>query len=162
MRIHVGCELTFEFPQTTPMIAMLNVHFSRVSDLERPDHLMTNPAVPIEGYRDSFGNWCSRLVAPAGRFSLGTDAIVRDPGVPDLIDLNALQHQVQHLPIENLLFYLVVATVRPIAYPTRPGASSDTRRSAGHGCRPSATSYTTTSPSATNTPVPPEPRPKHT
>src|SRR5258706_16462679 len=39
MRIHVGCELTFEFPQTTPMIVMLNVHFSRVSDLERPDHL---------------------------------------------------------------------------------------------------------------------------
>ena len=78
MRIHVGCQLTFEFPRTTPMIAMLNVHFSRVSDLERPDHLMTNPAVPIEGYRDSFGNWCSRLVAPAGRFSLGANAIVRD------------------------------------------------------------------------------------
>ena len=84
MRIHVGCELTFEFPQTTPMIAMLNVHFSRVSDLERPDHLMTNPAVPIEGYRDSFGNWCSRLVAPAGRFSLSTDAIVRDSGIPEI------------------------------------------------------------------------------
>jgi hypothetical protein len=35
MRIHVGCELSFEFPQTTPMIATLNVHFSRVSELER-------------------------------------------------------------------------------------------------------------------------------
>ena len=80
MRIHVGCELTFEFSQTMPMIVTLNVHFSRFSDLERPDHLVTNPSVPIEGYRDSFGNWCSRLVAPAGRFSLGTDAIVRDPG----------------------------------------------------------------------------------
>ena len=77
MRIHVGCELSFEFPQTTPMIATLNVHFSRVSDLERPDYLITNPSVPIEGYRDSFGNWCSRLVAPSGRFTLGTDAIIR-------------------------------------------------------------------------------------
>jgi hypothetical protein len=28
------CELSFEFPQTMPMIATLNVHFSRVSDLE--------------------------------------------------------------------------------------------------------------------------------
>ena len=72
MRIQVGCELTFDFPQSTPMIACLNVHFSRVSDLERPDYLVTNPAVPIEGYRDSFGNWCNRLVAPAGRFTLGT------------------------------------------------------------------------------------------
>ena len=78
MRIHAGCQLRFEFPQTTPLIATLNVHFSRVSELERPDYLITNPSVPVEGYRDSFGNWCSRLVAPAGHFSLGTDAIVRD------------------------------------------------------------------------------------
>jgi transglutaminase-like putative cysteine protease len=106
MRIHVGCELTFDFPQAAPMIATLNVHFSRFSDLERADHLMTKPSVPVEGYRDSFGNWCSRLVAPAGRFSLGTDAIVRDPGVPDPVDLYALQHQVQQLPADTLLYLL--------------------------------------------------------
>jgi transglutaminase-like putative cysteine protease len=106
MRIHVGCELTFEFPQTTPLIAMLNVHFSRISDLERPDYLVTDPSVPIESYRDSFGNWCNRLVAPAGRFTLRTDTVVRDPGSPDPIALDALQHQVQHLPAESLLFLL--------------------------------------------------------
>src|SRR5208337_1059577 len=106
MRIHIGCQIDFEFPQITPMIAMLNVHFSRFSDLERPDHLVTIPSVPVEGYRDSFGNWCSRLVAPAGRFSLSTDAVVRDAGATDPIDLNALQHQVQHLPTETLPFLL--------------------------------------------------------
>ena len=106
MRIHVGCELTFEFPQTTPLIAMLNVHFSRISDLERPDYLATDPSVPIESYRDSFGNWCNRLVAPAGRFTLGTDTVVRDGGSPDPVALDALQHQVQHLPADSLLFLL--------------------------------------------------------
>jgi transglutaminase-like putative cysteine protease len=106
MRIHVGCEMTFDFPQTTPLIAMLNVHFSRVPDLERPDYLMTQPSVPIESYRDSFGNWCNRLVAPAGRFSLGTDTVVRDRGAPDQTVPDALQHQVQHLPSETLLFLL--------------------------------------------------------
>ena len=106
MRIHLGCELRFEFPQTTPMIAILNVHSSRVSQLEHPDYLITNPSVPIEGYRDSFGNWCSRLVAPGGHFRLGTDAIVGDSGLPDPIDLNALQHQVEHLPAEVVLFLL--------------------------------------------------------
>ena len=106
MRIHIGCELRFEFPQTTPMIATLNVHFSRVSELERPDYLITNPSVPIEGYRDSFGNWCNRLVAPSGGFNLGTDAIIRDSGMPDPIEVNALQHQVQHLPAEVMLFLL--------------------------------------------------------
>ena len=72
MRIHVGCQLEFEFQQMTPMILTLNVHFSRVSDLERPDYLTTNPSVLVKSYRDSFGNWCGRLVTPAGRFSLGT------------------------------------------------------------------------------------------
>jgi len=45
MRIHVGCEVSFELSQTTPMIATLNAHFSRSPDLERPDHLMTNPTI---------------------------------------------------------------------------------------------------------------------
>jgi hypothetical protein len=40
MRIHVGCELSFDFPQTMPMIVTLNVHFSRFSDLERPHELL--------------------------------------------------------------------------------------------------------------------------
>lgn len=51
---------------------MLNVHYSRASDLERPDFLTSNPPVPIESYRDSFGNGCNRLAARPGRFSFGT------------------------------------------------------------------------------------------
>ena len=60
MRINVGCELTFEFSQTMPMIVTLNVHFSRSSDLERPDHLMTNPSVPDRGLSRQF----RKLVQP--------------------------------------------------------------------------------------------------
>jgi transglutaminase-like putative cysteine protease len=106
MRIRVGCEMTYELEQATPMIVMLNVHASRVSDLERPDYLVTIPSVPIEGYRDSFGNWCTRLVAPSGRFGLKTETIVRDSGQLEAADLGAEQHQVQDLPAETLLFLL--------------------------------------------------------
>lgn len=106
MRIQIGCELTFDFPQVTPLIALLNVHFSRVSDLERPDHLQTSPTVPIEGYRDSFGNWCTRLVAPPGRFTLGTNTVIRDAGVPEVPMTDAIQHEVQYLPAETLQFLL--------------------------------------------------------
>ena len=102
----LGAKLTLELPQTTPMIATLHVHFSRASDLECPDHLVINPAVPVEGYRDSFGNWCNRLVAPGGRFTLGTNAVIRDAGASDPVDLNAVQHQVQHLPTDTLQFLL--------------------------------------------------------
>lgn len=106
MRLAVGSALDFDFPQPTPMIVMLNVHFSRVGDLEWPDHLTTSPSVPVRGYRDVFGNWCNRFVAPAGRFSLGTNAVVRDSGAPDPADWGAVQHAVEDLPSEVLLFLL--------------------------------------------------------
>lgn len=106
MRIHLGCEMSFDFPQATPLIAMLNVHYSRASDLERPDFLISNPAVPIESYRDSFGNWCNRLVAPQGRFTLGTDAVIRDPGTFETGDPTAAQHDVERLPSDTLLYLL--------------------------------------------------------
>src|ERR1700758_3137762 len=61
MKIHVGYELIYDFPQPTPMIMVLGVHFSRASDVVVPDHLMTSPSVPISPYRDLFGNWCSRI-----------------------------------------------------------------------------------------------------
>lgn len=106
MRIHLGCSMTFDVPRPTPMIAMLNVHFSRASDLEFADHLRTEPAVPIEGYRDGFGNWCTRLVAPAGSFTLGTDAILNDRSPEEKPDYQAVQHQVQDLPVETLMYLL--------------------------------------------------------
>ena len=106
MRIRVGCEMTYQFGQDTPMIVMLNVHASRVSDLEQPDYVITTPSVPLEGYRDTFGNWCNRLVAPSGPFSLKTDTVVRDSGQPDPADVGAGQHPVQNLPADTVLFLL--------------------------------------------------------
>lgn len=104
MRISIGCSLTFDLPQETPMVTLLNVHFSRVGDLEWPDVLLTDPSVRVIGYRDMFGNWCSRLVAPAGRFTLGTNAIIHDEGVPDPMVPEVLQHQVQDLPADTLVY----------------------------------------------------------
>jgi transglutaminase-like putative cysteine protease len=72
VKLRVGYELQYEFPQPTPLIAMLNVHFSRVADLAAPDHIVISPSVPISCYRDGFGNWCSRIVAPAGQVRLST------------------------------------------------------------------------------------------
>jgi hypothetical protein len=70
MQIRVGYELHYDFPQPTPMILTLHVHSSRSADLARPDHMMTTPAVSMAAYRDGFGNWCTRLVAPQGHFSV--------------------------------------------------------------------------------------------
>ena len=52
-----------------------NIHHTRASDIVIPDHPTTSPSVPITFYRDAFGNWCSRIVAPAGRTRLSATAI---------------------------------------------------------------------------------------
>lgn len=106
MYLRVGYELIYDCPQPTPMILTLNIHYSRVSDIVAPDHLITTPALPVTAYRDGFGNWCSRIVAPAGQTRLFTDAVVRDSGLPDVVVPGALQHFVQDLPEETLVYLL--------------------------------------------------------
>jgi transglutaminase-like putative cysteine protease len=106
MRIHLGCELVFDLPQATPMIMMLNVHYSRAAQLERPDHLVTQPPVPIEAFRDNFGNWCCRVVGPPGRFLISTDSVILDDGRADPVHADAIQHRVEDLPSDTLPFLL--------------------------------------------------------
>jgi transglutaminase-like putative cysteine protease len=106
MQIRVGYELVYECPQPTPMIVALNVHYSRASDLTKPDNLVVRPAVPVNAYRDLYGNWCNRIVAPAGRVTLTSDAIIQDSGLPDAVAPMARQRALQELPEESLVFLL--------------------------------------------------------
>ncbi len=106
MKIRVGYELIYEFPQATPVILVLGSHFTRASDVIVPDNLTTSPRVPIYPYRDGFGNWCSRIVAPPGRIRLSADGLLRDSGAPDPVDPSAWQHPVEDLPAETLVYLL--------------------------------------------------------
>jgi len=106
MQLRIGYELVYEVPQPTPMILTLSVHYTRVSDLVRPDLMITNPSVPLQAYRDSFGNWCTRLVAPRGTLRISADTVLNDHGLPDSISPGAQQHPVEALPEEALIFLL--------------------------------------------------------
>jgi transglutaminase-like putative cysteine protease len=106
VKIRTGYDLAFECAQPLPMLAMLHIHYSRASDIIRPDHLLTDPPTPLASYRDSFGNWCTRLVLPPGRTRLTAEALVRDSGLPDPTFPLARQHPVPELPSETLLFLL--------------------------------------------------------
>ena len=106
MKIRIGYEMVYDCPQPTPMILTLSVHYTRVSDMIQPDHLIADPPVPMTAYRDSFGNWCSRIVAPKGLLKLSTDALVRDTGQPDIVVWHAKQTPVEALPDDTLLFLL--------------------------------------------------------
>ena len=106
MQIHVGFEMVYDCPQPTPMIFNVNVHFTRVSDLVGRDDLVFDPPLPMAAYRDSFGNWCSRIVAPKGRMTITANALVNDSGHTDPIIPQAQQVPVPDLPEETLLFLL--------------------------------------------------------
>jgi transglutaminase-like putative cysteine protease len=106
MQIRVGYELIYDCPQPTPMIVTLNIHYTRASDIVVPDFMTTDPRVPVSAYRDGFGNWCTRLVAPRGRIRIATTGVVRDTGEPDDVAPSAWQHLVQDLPEETLVFLL--------------------------------------------------------
>jgi len=106
MLIQVGYELVFYCPQETPMILMLNIHYSRALDIVSPDCLTTDPQTPVTAYRDGFGNWCSRIVAPVGRIRLTSTGVVRDSAQPDVLTPGAQQHALQELPQETLVFLL--------------------------------------------------------
>jgi len=106
MLISLGCRLTFTFPQPTPVIAMLNVHCEHLDNMVHQDDLVTHPRVPIAGYRDGFGNWCVRMLAPVGDFVLSTNGVFRDTGELDPIALSARQHEVQDLPFDTLVYLL--------------------------------------------------------
>ena len=106
MQLRIGYELIYSFPQPTPIILVLNVHQSRVADLIVPDRVITEPALPANAYRDLFGNLCHRLLAPAGRLRITTDATIRDSGRPDEVVPNAWQDPVEDLPEDTLVYLL--------------------------------------------------------
>ena len=106
MKIRVGYELVYDCPQQTPMVLMLNIHHTRASDIVVPDRMVAEPFAPTTPYRDGFGNWCTRILAPAGRLRLSANAVVNDTGEPDPIARAECQHAVEDLPEESLVFLL--------------------------------------------------------
>ncbi len=106
MQIHVGYEIGYTIAQYTPMVLTLNVHHSRVSDLVQPDWMRFEPSVSSQGYRDGFGNWCTRIVAPPGTIVISSSATVNDRGAPEPVVEGATEIPVHQLPAETLVFLL--------------------------------------------------------
>ena len=106
MRIRAGFEIAYDCPEPVPMLLMLSVHPSRRDDLETPDWVQTNPMVDVQQYLDGFGNICSRVLAPAGRFVITSDFVIQDPGVVDEYAPDAVEIPVAELPNEVIVYLL--------------------------------------------------------
>ena len=106
MQIKLGFEISYAAVQPTPMVIMLSIHPSRRADIIGTEIITAEPYVPIGFYHDSFGNICGRLVAPAGGVTLLGSALVRDSGLPDVVNPAAEQAPIEQLP-DDLLLYLM-------------------------------------------------------
>lgn len=104
MHIRLGYDISYDLPQATPMVLMLNVHASRMGDLLEADEIRTDPLLPLHHYYDGFGNRCARIVAPKGRLRLTGTTLITDSGLPEAQPLGMPQIPVQELPDETLVY----------------------------------------------------------
>jgi transglutaminase-like putative cysteine protease len=106
MLIRLGYDIQFDVPAAVPIVAVLNVYPSRAIDLLEPDCMHVEPTVPIQPYTDTFGNLCSRFLAPPGKLRLWNSTLIRDSGNPDPVCPEARQVPVQDLPTDALQYLL--------------------------------------------------------
>jgi transglutaminase-like putative cysteine protease len=106
MQIRLGYDLRFNTCARVPVVALLNVHPSREKDLREPDLLRMEPDVPLSAYIDTFGNRCTRFVAPTGGIRLSNSFLIEDSGLPDPRNFSAREVPVEELPTETLRYLL--------------------------------------------------------
>ena len=106
IHIRVGYDIVYSCVNPTPMLVMLNLRPERAKDLVTPQIMSLGPAIPTRRYVDSFGNICTRLLAPAGDIRFSADFIVADSGEPDPQVPDAIQHSVDDLPDDVIVFLL--------------------------------------------------------
>lgn len=106
MLIQGGFNLAYDCIDYTPMILALSIRPERARDLVEAETLTLFPEVPFQEFADSFGNKCTRLIAPPGRLSLWNRFVIADSGLPEDLPINAYQHQVGELPEHTLGFLL--------------------------------------------------------
>ena len=106
MLIRLGFDIQFEIPSPVAMVALFHVHRTRRADLREPDEPRITPTIPIDEYEDSFGNVCTRFVAPAGTLQLYNSTLIEDSGEPDPVNPQASQMPVEDLPPEVLRYLL--------------------------------------------------------
>ncbi len=113
MLIQSKFRIEFDLPESTPMVAMLNLHPSLADRMVQGDYLQIvqvedgrEMLVPYRGYFDTFGNRCSRFVAPAGRLRLLNTSLIHAADERDEAGTEVIQHLVQDLPDDVLQFLL--------------------------------------------------------
>ncbi|MEO7055229.1 MAG: transglutaminase family protein [Caldimonas sp.] len=108
MLIKIGFDIELAVATPMALIYLLRVHPSREGDLVAPEKLTVSGGLVPEEYIDVFGNRCGRVNVPVGmeNVRLTSEAVIRDPGVLDIENREARQHDPTELPSQTLQFLL--------------------------------------------------------
>lgn len=117
MLIKSEFDIHFQLSVPTPMVALLHLHPSleprvrsgntlEIEHIDRGGGRAVQTPVAATEYRDSFGNRCTRFMAPAGIVQLSGASVVEAEAVTDPICTEAQQANVEDLPAEVLQFLL--------------------------------------------------------
>ena len=105
MRVRVGCNIEYEFPQPTPMLMVLRPPQLDNHRLVEEQRIIT-PNITVHDYTDSHRNTIWRLMAPEGHVSVIYDALADVSPIGDLILPNLPKTPVESLPDEVIVFTL--------------------------------------------------------
>ena len=106
MLIKAGYDITFTTQIPTAVVAQLSIRPERARDLVSPHRIEMTPDVPVYDYVDAFGNTCTRFTIPPGGLTLSCDFTIEDGGEPDPEVPDAVQHPVQDLPNDVMVYLL--------------------------------------------------------
>jgi transglutaminase-like putative cysteine protease len=106
MLIRAGYEITYNCPTATPMTLLLSVRPERLADLVTNQTIRASGGTILHEQRDIYGNIAHRLIAPAGPVTFRTDFVIEDSGLPDPVVTDAVQHPIEELPDEAMIFLL--------------------------------------------------------
>ena len=106
MLIKGGYNLAYDCLDYTPMIFAIHIRPEEAVNLVEPETFTVFPETSYANYVDSFGNKCTRLIAPPGRFSIWNRFVIAASGLPEQLPTDAYQHAVPELPEDTLVYLL--------------------------------------------------------
>ena len=105
MRSRVGCEFHFDAALPVPAVALLGARQDGGVTVER-ETWRVQPDASFSDLVDIYGNQARRVVIGPGKASLRYDAEVTTSAALDEVGLVAVQHPVEDLPAEILIYTL--------------------------------------------------------
>lgn len=106
MLIHCGYDLAYTLNAPTVIVLALRLRPELLCRIRSAEKFTVTPDTSCEAFLDTFGNRCTRLIAPAGLLQLSGEVLVEDWGWPAPVVADAREHGPAELPPDVLTYLL--------------------------------------------------------